>query len=159
MNDTITLNGRTYTVRTEPDYDAGYPWENEDGHGPVIRETSPHWHREGNKRPGWRPLNRPDRNEYQFYYDWQAACKRAGRGCQRAAQADFDHLRRFIAGDWNYIGVIVEDAETGERESLWRVESDGGYPDEIAQELAEELDARLLRDEQSRTFPVSIMGV
>lgn len=167
MTDTITLNGRTYYVRHEPDDCTGYPWDNEDGHGPVIRDIRPHWLREGSKRPGWRPLNIPDSNEYQFYYDWKEACRMARRDgwnaapydapnrIQRAVQANFDYLRRFLAGDWMYIGVIVEDAETGESQSLWGVESNGDYPDQVARELAEELGARRQRE----TFPVSVIGV
>lgn len=170
MIDTITLNGNTYTVRTEPDFDAGYPWENSCGHGPVRESPYPHSAYGNTKRPGERPLNSPGSRETQYYYDWQAACKLARldgwnvapydapNRIQRAVQDDFDYLRGYLAGNWEYIGVIVE-SEDGDTESCWGVESDGDYAESIARDLAEELDARLQREAEESAFPVSCMGV
>lgn len=168
--ETITINNKRYIVRFESDPDVEFPWNNEDGHGPVRESPYPCGQYGSTKKPGERPLNRPGRNEYQFYYDWQAACKLARidgwnvapfdapNRIQRAVESDFDYLRRFLAGDWEYIGVIVE-SEEGEEESLWGVESEGDYKEQLAQELAEVLDSRIRRDEQSRIFPVSVMGI
>lgn len=56
-----------------------------------------------------------------------------------AAEADYDYLRRWLTGDWEWIGVIVQvlDAageEVGE-ESLWGVESLGDFWKDVAAEL------------------------
>lgn len=63
-----------------------------------------------------------------------------------AAMADFDRLRRWCAGHWCYVGVVVElcddEGETvgGYSASLWGIESDAGdYLEEVARELADEV--------------------
>ena len=69
-----------------------------------------------------------------------------------AALADYDRLRAWCNDDWHYVGVVVTadescpccDRRLDESESCWGVESDAGdYLDEVAQDLAEELHARL----------------
>ena len=71
MNDTITINGRSYTVEIESDYDQTAPWDNEDGHGPVSD-----WTRSA-KEPGQMVLNE-DHGSYR-YYDFAEACRIAKR--------------------------------------------------------------------------------
>jgi len=67
----------------------------------------------------------------------------------RAAEEDFNRLRRFCEGDWAYCGVVVEllgddDEPTGDSESVWGIESDAGdYLDETAHECAGEILARI----------------
>lgn len=166
--------GHTFRVQYEPDQYAGYPWENSDGHGPVRKSSHRHGEH-GSKAPGERPLNNPDRNEYQFYYDWKAACALAkvdGWNAEpfdapnriaRAVQADFDFLAGYLNDQWEYVGVIVElieEDEDGEyqildTESLWMVETYKDYHETIGYELADELAGRA----ESSVFPVAEMGV
>ena len=145
----ITIDGREYRVEIEQDEFAEAPWESSDGHGPVRRSNRRHVESESDKLPGERPLNSPGRREYQYYYDWQAACLTARADgwdrapydapnrVQRAVQADFDYLRGYLAGDWCYVSVTVTDDETGESDSVYGVEDAGGFAQEVAQELAE----------------------
>lgn len=143
---TFTRGELTFTVQFEHDETMGHPWDEHDGHGPV-RESRTRHSQGGDKRPGERPLNSPDRGEYQYYYDWQGATRLARRdgwghpdGLQAAVQADFDYCRRYLAGDWHWTGVIVTCEETGGTESLWGIEdTDGTYCTEVAFELADEL--------------------
>lgn len=144
----ITIDGREYRVEIEQDEVADAPWEASDVHGAVRRSNRRHVEGESDKRPGERPLNSPGRHEYQFYYDWQAACRTARADgwnaapydapnrVQRAVRADFDYLRGYLAGDWCYVSVTVTDDETGESDSVCGVEGIGGFAQEVAQELA-----------------------
>ena len=152
--DTFTQNGETFRVNFERDYDAGYPWDNCDGHGNVRKSNCAHTESRSDKKPGERPLNNPGRNEYQFYYDWADACKQAKKDgwntepydasnrVERAVKADFNFLSGFLNDDWNYVGVIVSrldfnGEEIGETESLWVVESNKDYHNCVALELAQ----------------------
>lgn len=168
--DTFEYKGRTFKVKYEQDIYADPPWDQSDGHGPVRKSTRPHGS-SGDKRPGERPLNCPGRNEYQFYYDWQAACKMARRDwwnaepydapnrIQRAVQADFVFLSSWLRNMWEYVGVIValldDDDGVEDSTSLWGVETYKDYHMTLPYELAEEL----LINEERRVFPVSTMGV
>lgn len=167
--DTFEYKGRTFRVNYTYDEYADPPWDSECGHGPVRKSRNSHGS-SGDKRPGERPLNNPNRNEYQFYYDWQAACKLAREDgwntepfdapnrIQRAVQADFDFLRLWLSNDWNYVGVIVtliDEEEDVDSTSLWCVETYKDHHMTLAYELAEEL---LINEERSM-FPVSTMGV
>lgn len=130
--DTFEVDGLTFRFRTEHDIDAGRPWENADGHGPVRETQRNDWGKPG-KRAGERILNRsPDRRDYLWAYDWaeamriarrdgwglgdealQALRKRLGREptkgemLQAAVQSDFDYLAGWVSDEWHYIGVIV----------------------------------------------------
>lgn len=59
-----------------------------------------------------------------------------------AARADFERLREWCNGDWQYVGLIVDCSRNGielASASLWGIESDSGrYLEECAQELAQE---------------------
>ncbi len=69
--------------------------------------------------------------------------RRDGWGGDNPVQRDFDYLRRFLSGDWEYVGVIVTDPETGESASLWGIESDAReYIDEVSRELIDEIESR-----------------
>lgn len=170
--DNFTLKGLSFRVEIVGDDTGSVPWKEYDGHGPVRSAYS-----NGptlNKSPGERVLGRSGQETY--LYDFAAASKLAradewgispeerakhetalGRPLTRgevahwAVEADFMRLSRFIAGDWNYIGVVVtlldiEDAPTHETESLWAVESDAdAYHDEVARELAGEIAGRIGR--------------
>lgn len=154
--DTFTHEGMRFIVRFEHDADSGAPWDGCDGRGLVRKSTSPHYDGKSDKRPGERPMNQPDRNEYQFYYDWRETLKIAKRDgwntepfdapnpAVRAVQADFDYLRAWLNDDWQYVGVVVQrigadDEPIGESVSLWGVETCKDYHCAAAHELAEAL--------------------
>ena len=161
----IIIGGKELTFKVEIEYDAdhGAPWENEDGHGPVSGWTT------RDKRPGELVLSSHGRNA-RIYYDFAEACRIALADCwgipearlagwtERAGQAptkrqiaaaaamtDYDHLRRWCADEWQYVGVIVtllddEGEETEVSDSLWGIEdSDTDYLEEQAWLIADEL--------------------
>lgn len=160
-NDTFTFGGRTFLFRVEPDYDAGPPWEREDGHGLVSEWRSAGYSGYAPKAPGERPLC-SDRCATRFY-DFAGAVRRArsegwratedrfrwdlkpGELAARAAEEDFDRLRQWCNDQWGYIGVLVQEVDgegnpIGPEVSLWGIESDAGeYLKEVADELASEL--------------------
>ena len=147
--DTFERGGVTFRVRLEDDDMQEAPWDRGDGHGPVRQIRS-----RDSKAPGERILA-DDRFHY-WVYDWQAACKLARKDgwnaapfdaphrIERAVQADFDYLRRWLTDDWCYIGVVVErlddEGSTVADRALWGIESDAhDYISEVAAELADEL--------------------
>lgn len=155
MNDIITIHaapGHRFRVYVEQDDINEAPWQSEDGHGPVRFDYA--YYGRPSKRPGERILH-SDRGSYWFY-DWQAACKMARKDgwnaepfdapgrIERAVQADFGRLRRWLSGDWFYVGVCVallnesgDDATNKYSHALWGIESDcEEYIAEVAQELA-----------------------
>lgn len=119
----IEYAGLTWIIKFEQDNDVGAPWDFSDYHGPVRRSGYRHsmYGEREKKKPSERPLNNPDRNGYQFYYDWQAAIKKAkaeGWGTNEApgdylaaVEADFEYLRGWIRGDWSYMWVQVQCVE------------------------------------------------
>ena len=154
----IEKAGLTFVVNFPSDGDFDAPWENSDGHGPVRKSTKRHVDGYSDKRPGERPLNSPSRNEYQFYYDWQAAVNLAKvdgwntkpydapNRIERAVLADFNYLSGYLNDGWNYIGVTVdlldEEGETvdGYDRSLWGSASNAGdYLLTVANELVDEI--------------------
>ena len=162
--DKVTLpDGFTLTFTSEYDPYHGAPWEEEDGHGPVTDWV----HRE--KRAG-EILLCSDRGAKRFY-DFAGAmaiAKRDGWGpsgealaaltrklghaptkgqlAEAAVLADFHHLEGWASDRWRYVGVIVTlrnpEGEEVDSESLWGVEDSGDYYQEVAEELAEELESR-----------------
>lgn len=154
----IEKAGLTFVVNFPSDCYFDPPWENSDGHGPVRKSTKRHVDGYSDKRPCERPLNSPTRNEYQFYYDWQAAVKIAKKDgwnakpydapkcIERAVLADFKYLAGYLNDDWNYIGVTVDLLnEEGEKVDgydgiLWGIESNAGdYLLTVANELVDEI--------------------
>lgn len=146
----ITINGREYTVRAEYDEDMGAPWEEHDGHGIVSEWTS------RDKRAGELILH-SDRGSKRFY-DFAATMKKAkeegwglalvksagltpGQILEKAVMQDYEYLRAWCNGEWQWQYVIVT-APDGERESLGGISSgEDDYLQEVAQELAEELES------------------
>lgn len=148
-------DGATYARRAEEDTCHGAPWEEEDGHGPVSG-----WERR-EKSPGEMIL--VEDHGARRFYDFAEAVRIArrdgwdaepfggttGERANRAALADFDNLRRWCAGDWHYVGVIVapvceccNSVAEAASVSLWGVESSAGdYLDEVSRELADEIAA------------------
>lgn len=137
--------GHTITVNWYPHEDHGAPWEECDGHGPV-REM-----RTGDKKSGEKILYN------YFLYDWQAAmalAKKDGWGLSaedlqklardkgkpvgsltkgeitaEAVRHDFEYLRRWCNGDWQYTGFVVTITDPDGREvagydgdSCWGIE-------------------------------------
>jgi len=164
-NDIIEVSGLSFRVTFEPDYDCGMPWENCDMHGPVRCSNVRHGRNgETDKRPGERPLNSPDRNEYQYYYDWAGACELAKRDgwdteplgapnrVQRAVQADYDYLCQYLNNDWQYVTVGVQqvdpdtEEDIGECDYLGMVETYNDYHMTQAREMAEYLAAQALAE-------------
>lgn len=154
--ETFEHNGKRYVARIESDDTATPPWKGQDGHGPVSD-----WTRR-KKNPG--ELILAEDNGNRLFYDFAAAVKIAkadawdsppfgqgtkGQRAARAAMADFEYLRKYANGIWNYIGVIVHPicqccgtAIEGKSESLWGIESDGtAYIRQVARELAEQLES------------------
>lgn len=139
--------GVRFEARTYPDYEAAPPWVRGDWHGPVRSA-----HDAAEKRPGERVLHRLNGHSI-WLYDWQAACKLARtedwdaephgapNRIERAVQADFDYLRGWAKGDWEYVGVsVVRLGQDDEFEhALWGVESsDTAYLRTVATELADD---------------------
>lgn len=152
--DTIELNGLTFRVDFEHDHDAGRPWDNCEGHGPVRQASRGY---DGNiiKRPGERVLYAGGRNEYSWVYDWQVACKmaRADRWnaapydapnrIERAVQADFDYLQAWCEDRWSYVIVTVtlinDDGTDGASDCMGGVETWKDYHHDCAREMAQGL--------------------
>ena len=145
--DTFMHHGRQFQVHFKPDCDAGPPWKESDGHG-VVSE----WTTRG-KRPGERVLAAGRIG--QCYYDVEASMHLAiangwgvrnpppdatrGQIAALAVEQDFEHLRRWCADAWYYVGVIVTDLASGDSDSLWCVADDGDYAAEVAFDLAANL--------------------
>jgi hypothetical protein len=156
---TETIEHMGVTVRIEYFYDGDSTPFDDDGHGSVRKSNHRHgvnWSTNGDKKPGERPLNCPDHNEYQFYYDWQQAMKIAKRDgwnatpydapnrALRAVHADFDFLRGFLNDEWHYAGIVctVLDSagdETNEADSCWGFETLNNYHETAGKSLAESL--------------------
>lgn len=84
--------------------------------------------------------------------------RRDGWGGDNPVQADFDYLRSFLSGDWEYVGVIVTDPETCESASAWGIESDAReYIEEMTRELIDEIESR--RAEHEATLDAAIAGL
>ena len=162
--DKVTLpDGFTLTFTSEFDQDSGAPWDEECGHGPVTDWV----HRE--KRAG--ELLLCSDGILKRFYDFAGAmviAKRDGWGladealatltrklghaptkgqlAEAAVLADFRHLEGWAKDRWHYVGVIVTlrnpDGEEVETESLWGVEDSGDDYQNVAEELAEELEKR-----------------
>jgi len=165
----IRSNGFDVMVTYYYDTDNDAPWNDSDGHGKVRISNcrgNDYSYTYGDKKPGERPLNQAERNEHQYYYDWQDATKQAKRDgwntkpydaqnrITRAVQADFDYLRGYINQDWFYVGVTVtildDDGDpVGESDSLWGVETFKDYHRECAKELANELTSKYIADQKT----------
>jgi hypothetical protein len=167
MSDTIEVKGIVFNVSFDYDDISEYPWDCCDGRGPVRISNNPHRDGKSDKRPGEVPMNSPSRNEYQFYYDWQEAIKIAKRDgwnaqpydapnkAERAVKADFDYLRGFINGDWQYVTVTVENVETGESgesENVGMVETYKDYHLEYAKEIAESMADSAIKENEEADY-------
>lgn len=77
-----------------------------------------------------------------------------GEIAAEAVQRDFDHLRGWCNGDWNYCGVVItliedddENAPIEYSHALWGIESNAsGYLSEVADELMDEYAHELSRE-------------
>jgi hypothetical protein len=151
MDYEITKGRYTMTARIEADDQNDPPWETECGHGSVSEWTT------RAKQPGERVLVSDGR--MHRLYDFAEAVRIAkrdrwdtepfrqgtkGQRAARAAEADFNRLRRWCEDDWCYVGVVISVSEDGKvidrhAASLWGIESDADeYLLEVARDLAEE---------------------
>jgi len=180
---TLEYGGHTFKAFIEPDYyHPGAPWDVEDCHGPVSGWEVRNRYREGSgKRPGEWELCR-DGNSVR-YYDAQEAMKIAkrdgwwlseediaklalklnrtptsGQIRAEAVRRDFEYLRGWCGGLWEYVGVVVAHVPQGVDEddvtaadalcSVWGIPSnDGELICVVAHDLAREI-TRGLEDEQ-----------
>lgn len=149
MGCTLNHKGHTFHVETEPDLDAGPPWEDCDGHGYVSEWTT------RDPELGERVLSH-DHNSYR-YYDFDATLELATKDgwglmpdkakgltpeqiTRQAVENDYEYLRAWCNDEWRYVGVVVTLVGTQYSESLWGVEdSDDTYVAEVARELADQL--------------------
>ena len=149
-----TVDGFEIEARIEFDEDAGAPWENCDGHGPVSEWTN------RQKQPGERVL---ETNGRSFrYYDFAEAVKIAKRDgwdappyggtkserVVRAVDADYQVLKAWCNDQWRYVGIVLSVSRKGveldaNADSLWCIDmnypgSDNSYLTEVANELLSE---------------------
>lgn len=166
MNNQIEINkdGRNLIFRVTVEHDADHaePWIEEDGHGPVSDWRRQNYAGRYDKAPGEILLHEDSRQAR--FYDFQTACRQAlaeawdaqpyntghetpRQQAAKAARADFESLRRWCAGEWSYVGVIVtlldeDDEETEISASIWGISSeDDEHLTATAQELADEIAA------------------
>ena len=156
----MEIKGVEVCIEYLDDSDSDPPWDNSDGHGPVRISRTVNYTGRHTKRPGERPMNSPCRNQYQYLYDWQEACRLARKDgwntepydapnqVARAVQADFDFLRGWINDDWRYVGVRVTIPGTSFEDSLWGVETYKDYHETCAKEQAEELVTAYLAEQK-----------
>lgn len=166
MKNPTLYDGETFEYKGHR-FSVSFPLDNEttpfddDSHGPVRYTRMHHIEGSSDKRPGERPLNQPDRHEYQYYYDWQSACKMARKDSWnaepfdapnrilRAVQADFDFLRGYLSGAWQYVGIelrrIDANGETLDETSCYGFEMLNDYHIESAYAMADELIANYKR--------------
>lgn len=129
----VEREGAHFKIEFFYDNDQGRPWEESDGHGRVREARRRHASTtyDGEKRAGEIPLNDPDRNEYQFFYDWQEAVATArkewgigdeelakltaklgrqptkGEIAVQAVKQDIKYLRGWLNDSWCYVGITV----------------------------------------------------
>ena len=152
---TIERDGRTFGWIIKPDACNDPPWEQDDGHGPVSDWTN------RDKQPGERVLNTDHGSKR--YYAFAEACRIARRDgwgvnggkrlgesdrayAARAAEADYERLRRWCNDDWSYVGVVLiplcpccNEGKPDYGHALWGVESDcDDYLETVAGELADD---------------------
>lgn len=152
MNNLIH-DGRTFRVETEPDVDAGPPWEDCDGHG-VVTEWTTREAEDGYRLLSWDHHSRR-------YYDFNASLELAKKDrwglaadkakgltpeqiTVQAVENDYEYLRAWCNDEWRYVIVTVTLVGTDYSQSLGSVEdSDEAYIAEVARELAKQLTAEL----------------
>lgn len=160
----VEADGVVYSVTIDSDVWDEKPWEESDGHGPVYgperREKRPYelmlTERDGGGRLG-----------FHYFYDFAEAVKIArregwgyspgetkdmkpGQRAELAARADFEYLKAWCEGRWQYVSVSVSvkgmkcsccHQAVDVSRSLGGVDSccDRSYIDEIVQDLIGEL--------------------
>lgn len=139
----LDIHGVRFAVDIASDNTTGPPWEECDGHGPVRSGEGKH--------PGERLLGTSEHYRMnQYFYDWAEATKIAARDSwgvapdrrpanwesltakQRAAlavQHDFEFLRGWVNGDWQYLTVGTALRPPGSEISELGFEYCGGIED------------------------------
>lgn len=154
----IEVQGMNFKVTLIHDDDMAPPWDECEGHGPVSN-----WER---RSKGAHEMILCEDGGCKRFYDFQESVKIAkregwntapytwktkGEQANAAALADFEYLRRWCSGQWEYVILGVSlldegDLEMGETEYLGGVEydpDDTSYVSEMAEELAEQIINRL----------------
>lgn len=163
---TFGHDGHTFRLTTEPDTEAGLPWEEAGSHGHVSE-----WRHSYNpKAPGEVVLCQDHTGAYRAYNmrdaiakaqqerwgyggksveEWLAAGLTIRQVATKAAEDDYRRLSDWCDDTWEYTGVCVEllddDGEgTGETDTLWGVESDDTlHIADVATECADNILANL----------------
>ena len=157
----FTHHGREMRWELFTDPDSGPPWENDDGVG-IVSD----WRPKASKKPGEVIIN-TDHDSCRLY-DVQATTEKArkdgwglsqpqleelaqrlgypfwsmlskGEIAAEAVRLDIERMYGWCNDDWFYVGVVVTDLISGESESCWCIESDGGYWKEVRDDLASQL--------------------
>ena len=154
-----TINHRGRLIRVERCYDtiSGPPWQERDGHGIVSGWVT------RDKRPGELILSND--GKAHRYYDWEGTMARArkeGWGCgiddfmrltcklrrcptrkqviEDAVRRDFNYLHGWCNDEWHWMGILVEDEETGVTCSMYSIcSTDEAYIKEVTDDLCEEI--------------------
>lgn len=150
-------DGKNFVARIYVDDIADAPWERAEGHGPV-RTVRARGVQSANKRPGERVLH--SNGHTVWLYDWKAACETAKHDgwnaaphdarnrVGRAVAEDFDFLRGWLRGDWQYVGVVTcagdgsfsQDDTDFYSNACWGIESTAEeYLREVAAEQAAQI--------------------
>lgn len=172
---TIEKGGRIFRVNiVDEDFNRQEPWKEYDGCGIVRKSKSRHSESLGDKQPGERPMNSPDRNEYQFYYDWKRTTEKAkserwglsekhineltvklgrpptkGEIIRGAVDRDFEYLAGWVNDEWRYVTVDITDITDDKNAECNYDHCMGGvenHDDEYLLSVAHELIADSLRD-------------
>lgn len=167
MDGELEVDGFTVMYEFRDDSDHGMPWEDND-EDLVRRAEHPHRYQYGEgggKKPSERPLNEPDRNHYQYYYNWQRAMQKAKKEkwntepfdapnqAERAVQANFDYYKAYLNQEWNYVTITVWLAEHPQYEhAVGGFETYKDYHEESVPEVAQELVRMYLSDLQSGKY-------
>lgn len=148
---TFEHDGYTFACTVERDDDMREPWIEHDGHG-IVSE----WTRR-DKRPGERVLI-ADSHGAKRYYDVAASIERAkaeewgcpdsadltrGQIAAKAVDLDFEHLRAWCAGEWEWEQIAVRYIGPDRHEHVEYlggiIDPDDTYKPECARELADEI--------------------
>ncbi len=192
--DEINLNGATLRIDWFDDHDSGMPWDEHDGHG-EIREVNRNWGSRIAKNPGERVMHDGNgfallydwqatmllakKDGWGLGEDGKASLARrlgkpvdaltTGEVCAESVQRDFDYCRKFASGELTWCGynatLTTDDGEELWEDSLWGIESDSTYREELIAVIRKTAESELqshiesLTREESESFAMACRGV